>query len=414
MERGGESVNVSVVGVVRDVLCARQQVEAVIDKLASPATRVVTLTVSEKGYRYDPSTGRLRSDDPELVADAAGRPPRTVLGQLVCSLEARRRRGAPSLTVLCCDNLPSNGDTLRSLVGQFCELGRGAEAEDLCSWTAENVAFPNTMVDRIVPATTDVDRQRVAELIGLEDRGAVVTEPFSQWVIADRFAGPRPPWERAGASFVDDVAPYEEMKLRLLNGSHSALAYLGALAGFDFVADAMRSPAFESYVHALMDVDVTPTLNVPPGFDLPAYKDALTDRFANSALHHRTVQIAMDGTQKLPYRLLRTISSRLAAGGEPRHACLAVAGWIRYVSAGASELGTDLPLDDPLSGRLRSLADGAGPSPSAVVAAFLTLGEVFPPELAEDGSFRRLLTDALDVLVCHGAEAAVATLGTSR
>ena len=239
-----------------------------------------------------------------MQADAAGRPPRTVVGQLVGGLEARRRRGSPSLTVLCCDNLPHNGDTLGQLVSDFCELRRSSQAGRLPSWVSENVSFPNTMVDRIVPATTDDDRREAALLLGLDDRGVVVTEPFSQWVIEDRFAGPRPAWEKAGAMLAVDVAPYEEMKLRLLNGSHSALAYLGALAGFDLIADAVRRPDFARFTRAFMDLEVTPTLTVPPGFDLAAYKDALMGRFADPALRHRTVQIAMDGSQKLPYRLL--------------------------------------------------------------------------------------------------------------
>jgi fructuronate reductase len=209
---------------------------------------------------------------------------------------------------------------------------------------------------------------------------------------------------------VDDVAPYEEMKLRLLNGSHSALAYLGALAGFELIADAVRSPAFASYIPALMDIDVTPTLAVPSGFDLVRYKEALMDRFADPALRHRTTQVAMDGSQKLPYRLLRTITSRLAAGHEPRRACLAVAGWMRFVTAGASDDGVPLPLDDPLAGRLRSVAATAS-TPAAIVEALLTLGEVFPPDLADNPTFRALLTEALDALSRFGAAATVASLG---
>jgi fructuronate reductase len=411
LERCAEDTKVRVIGAIRDVLVAQEQAEAVTDRLAAPATRIVTLTVTEKGYRFDPSTGRLRGDDPEVLADAGGRPPRTVIGQLVGGLEARRRRGSPSLTVLCCDNLPHNGDTLGRLVSNFCDLREGSPADDrLPSWISENVSFPNTMVDRIVPATTDDDRSDAALLLGLEDRGVVVTEPFSQWVIEDRFAGPRPAWERAGAMLVGDVAPYEEMKLRLLNGSHSALAYLGALAGFELIADAVCSPDFARFTRGFMDIEVTPTLTVPPGFDLVAYKDALMDRFADPALRHRTVQIAMDGSQKLPYRLLGTISSRLGAGYEPRRACLAVAGWMRFVTTGKSDDGALLPLEDPLAGRLRAVVAGAS-TPAAIVSALLTLREVFPADLADDPAFRALLTEALEVLSSKGAASAVASVG---
>ena len=408
--RRGKGTGVSVIGVIRDVLVAPEQPEMVTDRLAAPATRIAELTVTEKGYRFDPSTGRLRSDDPELLADAQGRPPRTVIGQLVAGLEARRQRGSPSLTVLCCDNLPHNGDTLGRLVSEFCDLQPGSQTNRLRSWMAENVSFPNTMVDRIVPATTGADRSDVAALLGLEDRGVVVTEPFSQWVIEDRFAGPRPAWERAGATLVGDVAPYEEMKLRLLNGSHSALAYLGALAGFELIADAVRAPELARYIRAFMDLDVTPTLTVPPGFDLGSYKDALMDRFADPALRHRTIQVAMDGSQKLPYRLLRTISARLAAGEQPRRACLAVAGWMRFVSSGASDNGVPLGLDAPLAGRLRSVLATAS-SPTAIVSALLSLREIFPADLAGDGTFRALLTEALDALSRFGAAQAAGALG---
>lgn len=410
LERRPMGTKVSVIGAIRDVLVAQDQAEAVTDRLADATTRIVTLTVTEKGYRLGPSTGRLRVDDPEVQADAAGRPPRTVVGQLVGGLEARRRRGSPSLTVLCCDNLPHNGDTLGQLVSDFCELRRSSQAGRLPSWVSENVSFPNTMVDRIVPATTDDDRREAALLLGLDDRGVVVTEPFSQWVIEDRFAGPRPAWEKAGAMLAVDVAPYEEIKLRLLNGSHSALAYLGALAGFDLIADAVRRPDFARFTRAFMDLEVTPTLTVPPGFDLAAYKDALMGRFADPALRHRTVQIAMDGSQKLPYRLLATISSRLRAGHEPRHACLAVAAWMRFVTAGKTDDGARLPLEDPLAGHLRGVVAGAS-TPAAIVSALLSLREVFPADLADDASFRSLLTEALDVLSRRGAAGAVASVG---
>ncbi len=409
LQRSEDSTGIRVIGAVRQVLFAGAQARELIDRLSRPTTHVVTLTVTEKGYRFDPSTRRLRRDDPELLADAAGRPPRTVLGQLVSGFEQRRRHGGPPLTVVCCDNFPRNGATLGNLVTEFCELRPGSATEGLGSWVSENVTFPDTMVDRIVPATTAEDREMALGLLGLEDRGVVVTEPFSQWVIQDSFAGPRPAWDRAGATLVADVAPYEEMKLRLLNGSHSALAYLGSLAGFEFIADTVRAAEFATYARGLMDIDVTPTLHVPCDFDLDTYKNDLMGRFANPVLRHRTTQIAMDGSQKLPYRLLGTISSRLATGHEPRFACLAVAGWIRYVSAGTDDSGARLPLDDPMADRLLAAARSAT-SAADRVTSFLGFREVFPAELAENGAFRSLLTEALGVLERFGAAAAVASL----
>ncbi len=408
VESSPAGTELHVAGAVREVLFARRQAAELTERIAAPATSVVTLTVTEKGYRYNPVTGELDVGDPEVGADVAGRPPGTVLGQLVGGIEARMRAGGPPLTVVCCDNLPSNGPTLRRLVLGYCRLLPGARAKAVEDWVEANVTFPATVVDRIVPASTDADRARAAELLGLLDQAAVVTEPFSQWVVEDRFAGPRPAWERAGAELVGDVAPYEEMKLRLLNGSHSALAYLGALAGHDLIAHAVTAPGFTAYVRALMDQDMTPTLSPPAGFDLEAYKTALLGRFANPVLRHRTTQVAMDGTQKLPYRLLAPIAARLAEGAEPRHACLAVAGWMRYVSVRESEKGAPLPLEDPLAERLRALTSGASTAAS-VVEALLGMREVFPEPLAEDARFRKLLVEDLDALSRKGAGAVVAS-----
>lgn len=403
------ATSLQVAGAVREVLFARQQAGLLAERLSSPATGVVTLTVTEKGYRMEPATGELRSNDPELEADAAGRAPETVLGQLAGGLEARMRAGGPPITVLCCDNMPANGERLRRLVKAYCRLLPPGRADRLLAWCEENVSFPSSVVDRIVPAPTDADRAKAAELLGLEDQAAIVTEPFSQWVLEDRFAGPRPAWEEAGAQLVADVAPYETMKLRLLNGSHSALAYLGALAGHDLIADAIGAPGFESYVRGLMDLDMTPTLSPPAGFDLAGYKDALLERFANPVLRHKTTQVAMDGSQKLPYRLLAPARERLAAGAVPRHACLAVAAWMRYVSAGENDKGEPLPLEDPLAGRLHAAVSGLSTAPQ-VAGALLGLREVFPAELAEDPRFRQVVTEDLATLARHGASAAVAAL----
>jgi fructuronate reductase len=396
----GEDTSLRVAGAVRDLLFAAEEGERLEALLAAPATRLVTLTVTEKGYRHDPATGRLRRTDPDVAADLSGQGlPRTVVGQLVRGLQARRAADAGPITLLSCDNLPANGEVLRGLVLEFCAAL--PEGEPLASWIAESVSFPSSMVDRIVPATTDDDRAEAARLLGFEDRGVVVTEPFRQWVVEDRFAAGRPAWERAGAVLTTDVAPYEAMKLRLLNGSHSTLAYLGALAGHAHVADAMADPGIAGVVTHLMADDVEPTLAVPDGYDVAAYQRELIERFHNPALRHRTVQIAMDGTQKLPQRLLGTITDRLAAGAEPRWACLGVAAWMRYV-------WTAETVDDPMAERLRSLTSDAA-TPKAAAEALLSLEEVFGEELPADGRFRAMVTDALEALT-KGGVAAAATL----
>jgi fructuronate reductase len=385
--RAPGEVTASVVGCVRELLFAGADPAAVTARIADPSVRVVSLTVTEKGYRHDPATGRLRLTDPEIALDLAGRPPHTVIGQLARGLAAR----TDPVTVLCCDNLPANGPTVRGLVEEFCAA---AGARISC-----DVTFPATMVDRITPATTPADLDEVERLLGVRDLGAVVTEPFSQWVIEDSFAAGRPAWDKAGAILTSDVAPYETMKLRLLNGAHSTLAYLGALAGFELVSDAIGP--LGGVARRLMDEDVTPTLSVPDGFDLAAYKASLLDRFANPALRHRTVQIAMDGSQKLPQRLLETARDRLAAGAEPRWAALGVAAWMRYVWAGAADEGTPLPLDDPMRDRLRSAVADLS-EPRAVTAALLSLEEIFGPDLRESAVFRDLVSDWLTRLTADG------------
>jgi fructuronate reductase len=405
LEHGGSDTGLRVVGAVRDLIFAGEEGERLTASIAAPATRIVTLTVTEKGYRHDPATGRLRLADPGVAADLAGGAPRTVVGRLVRGLQARRAADAGPITLLSCDNLPANGAVLRGLVADFCAALPAAEGEPLAEWIAASVRFPSSMVDRIVPATTDDDRVEAAKLLGLDDRGVVVTEPFRQWVVEDDFAAGRPAWDAAGVVLTADVAPYEAMKLRLLNGSHSTLAYLGALAGHAHVAGAMRDEGIAAVVAHLMADEVAPTLAVPDGFDVPAYQQELLDRFRNTALRHRTVQIAMDGTQKLPQRLLGTIADRLAAGARPRLACLGVAAWMRYVSTAQAEDGSPLPVDDPLAGRLGELT-AAADTPAAVADALLSLREVFGRELPADPVFRELVVDGLERLTAEGVAAA--------
>jgi fructuronate reductase len=272
----------------------------------------------------------------------------------------------------------------------------------LGDWIAANVTFPSSMVDRITPATTEQDLARIAEALGARDEGAVVTEPFTQWVIQDDFAAGRPAWEQAGAILTDDVRPYEQIKLRLLNGSHSTLAYLAQLAGYALVSDAIAP--FGAAVRALMAGDVAPTLQVPSGFDLEAYQEQLMDRFANPALRHRTLQIAMDGSQKLPMRLLGTIRDRRRAGAAAPVATLGVAAWMRFVSARRSDEGRPLTVDDPLAKEIAQRLAGRT-EPAAVVGELLAMDQIFDPELAADQQWRAELTEQLEALSRDGAEA---------
>ncbi|HTC71078.1 MAG TPA: mannitol dehydrogenase family protein, partial [Acidothermaceae bacterium] len=387
---------------MRELLFARDP--ALMPWLAASSTQVVTLTVTEKGYRHDPATRRLNVDDDDVQADAAGQPPTTVVGQLVRGLQARYRGSGAPLTVVSCDNLTANGATLRGLVGDFCALL--PHDEGFVSWIAHSISFPSTVVDRIVPATTQVDRSDVARFLGLDDEGAVVTEPFSQWVIEDDFAAARPAWEMAGAIFTDDVAPYEALKLRLLNGSHSALAYLGLLAGYEYVAEFVEVDVAVAYVRALM-VETLGSLSVPVGFDVAAYQERLIGRFANPGLRYRLAQIAADGSLKLPLRLVGTITQLRSAGEQPVLSVLAVAAWMRFVSARRDDKGRSLHLDDPLAKRiLDALRDSDGAVPASVVDRLLGLHEVFG-DLGDDAAVRRLLVAAMEELTRGGALAAL-------
>jgi fructuronate reductase len=276
--------------------------------------------------------------------------------------------------------------------------------EALARWIETEVAFPCSMVDRIVPATTAADIAQIGEALTLHDAAPVVCEPFRQWVIEDRFAGPRPAWELAGAELVAEVAPYEEMKLRLLNGSHSAIAYLGFLAGFVHVFEVMAAPDFVIFVRDLM-AEVAPILRVPS--DLDAYQATLIARFANPALAHRTSQIAMDGSQKLPQRLLETIRDRLRADAPIDRLSLAVAAWIRYAS-GRDEQARTIEVADPLASRFAAISAAAGNDPAALARGFLELGEVFGTDLPRDERFRAAVTGWLASLLSHGARATVA------
>jgi fructuronate reductase len=398
LERGAGSGPPRVVGVVRGVLSNVDAGAEVVRRLADPAVRVVTLTVTEKGYRRS-ATGRLNRADRAVRADIAGvgQPgyaPRTVVGQLVAGLHARWRSHGLGLSVVSCDNLPANGTAVAGLVTDFCAALAGRLGGRLGSWIAESVCFPSTLVDRIVPATTEADREEVARRLGLRDEAAVVAEPFSQWVIEDEFAVGRPRWEAAGALLTPNVAPYEAVKLRLLNGAHSLLAYAGALAGHDTIAAAVADPRLAGAARRLMDEDAAPTVTEPPGVSLTAYAASVLDRFANPALGHRTVQVASDGSQKLPIRLLATARDRLLGGGEPRWVAFAVAAWLLYVAQGVDRTGRPLPLDDPLAETLRDRLAGRVPAQSLVDSG-LAVGEVFPPDLAGDDRFRDLLIDAV-------------------
>ena len=404
LENDGTVERASVVGTIREALFAPEDGRLLLGRIAAPATRIVSLTVTEKGYCHHPATGELDLDHPDTRADlAGGNPPRSTLGWLVRGLARRRAGGAGGLTVLCCDNMASNGRTLRGLVRQYAE----AADPDLASWIEGEVRFPSSMVDRIVPAATEASLAHAAGVLGLRDEAAVGAETFAQWVIEDDFAAGRPRWEAVGVELVQDVVPYQEMKLRLLNGPHSAIAYIGALLGKTFVADVMADPDLARFVERLMREEIAPCTPIPPGFDADGYIQALLQRFANRSLNHRTLQIAMDGSQKIPVRWLPTLREARRRGLPVPRLVTALAAWLRFLG-GRDEAGTDLPLDDPLATRLRAVAAGAADDPTALVRAALAVEEVFGRDLRQDARLVEQLTQASARIARHGVRAALA------
>jgi fructuronate reductase len=337
-EHGAGSRPVRVVGAVREVLVADRSPHALAIQLIAPTTRLVTITITEKGY--------CRAIDGSLDLELARG--NSLYRHLGNAMRERMGAGIEGLTLLSCDNLPGNGALLRRLMTEYL----AAEHPDLVRWFEAECACPSSMVDRIVPATTPADLDAVERRIGLRDEGAVIAEPFSQWVIEDRFAGSRPRWEAGGAQFVADVHLYETAKLRMLNGAHSAMAYLGLRRGHRFVHEAIADPVIHAVVERLMRHEAAPTLD--PAFDAPAYADALLVRFANSALPHRLLQIAMDGSQKIPQRWLAVLAWHQRCGRRCPAILEALAAWIIHVR------GDGAPVDDPLAERLAALWREAG------------------------------------------------------
>lgn len=402
LEKTVDSARVRITGAVNEVLAPSKQAAELALRLADPGVRIITLTVTEKGYRRA-ADGSLDTNHPDVRHDIeTTEAPRSAIGRLVRGLQGRMRASGAPVTVLCCDNLPSNGRVLAGLVTDFCRALPADEGDELYGWLDKNVAFPSTMVDRIVPATTDDDRAEAARITGLDDQGLVVAEQFRQWVIEDSFAAERPAWHEVGAEFTDDVEPYERMKLRILNGTHSTLAYLGALAGYETIAETVRDEALREVASGLINHDVIPTLEAAGDTDFERYGRTVLERFSNPGLRHRTVQIAMDGSEKLPQRLLGTVRDRLAAGASAPFATRGIAGWMAYLASERAASGLDLPIDDPRADRLgqvRGMTDAGN-----IVDNLLTVDDVFGSDLPANDAWRADLTEAVaDVMTTQKA-----------
>ncbi|MCZ8626486.1 fructuronate reductase [Escherichia albertii] len=404
-EKGAESTELKIIGSMKEALHPEiDGCEGILNAMARPQTAIVSLTVTEKGYCADAASGQLDLNNPLIKHDLENpTTPKSAIGYIVEALRLRREKGLKAFTVMSCDNVRENGH-----VAKVAVLGL-AQARDpqLAAWIEENVTFPCTMVDRIVPAATPETLQEIADQLGVYDPCAIACEPFRQWVIEDNFVNGRPDWDKVGAQFVADVVPFEMMKLRMLNGSHSFLAYLGYLGGYETIADTMTNEDYRKAAFALMMQEQAPTLSMPEGTDLNAYATLLIERFSNPSLRHRTWQIAMDGSQKLPQRLLDPVRLHLKNGGSWRHLALGVAGWMRYTQ-GVDEQGNAIDVVDPMLAEFQKI--NAQYQGAERVKALLGLSGIFADDLPQNADFVGAVTTAYQQLCERGARASVAAL----
>ncbi len=395
------SLDARVIGSITEYLFAPDDPEAVIEKLADPATRIVSLTVTEGGYNLDDGTGEFVDDDPVVAHDLEeGATPKTVFGLVTEALRRRRDREIVPFTVMSCDNLQGNGTLARTAFTSFARL----RDPDLAGWIEREVRFPNGMVDRITPATTDEDIKQVNERFDVEDRWPVVCEPFIQWVLEDSFTAGRPPYEDVGVQVVDDVEPYELMKLRLLNASHQAIAYFGYLCGYRLVHDAAQDPLFEDLLARYMDEEATPTLAPVPGVDLDDYKRTLIERFSNPGVRDTIPRLCAESSDRIPKWLLPVVRAQLESGGEITRSAAIVASWARYAE-GVDEDGQAIDIVDRRADRLTEIAKGQREEPDAFIANRDLFGD-----LVDDERFAEAYRSALRSLHERGARATLEAL----
>ena len=388
------AVDTSVIGSILEYLYAPDDPEAVLTRLADPDTHIVSLTITEGGYNFSPATGEFDAENPDIVADLRGdRPPATVFGLVTEGLARRRAQGISSFTVMSCDNIAGNGHVARSTFLAYARL----RDLDLAEWIDAHTAFPNSMVDRITPVTPPGLAAEVEARTGIIDNWPVVAEPFTQWVLEDSFADGRPPLERVGVQLVDDVTPYELMKLRLLNASHQALCYFGYLLGYRFVHDAAADPDLRELLRRYMMTEAKPTLAPLPGVDVDAYIETLLERFGNPAIADTIARLCQDSSDRIPKWLVPVIRERLDAGGRADLAAAVVASWTRYAE-GVDENGDPITVDDPKAAELVPLARKSRTEPLAFVSDRSLFGD-----LADRAGFTEPYTRALESLRSKGS-----------
>jgi mannitol 2-dehydrogenase len=390
-----------VIGSIVEYLFAPADPEAVIEKMAAESTRIVSLTITEGGYNISDVTGEFDAANPDVIHDLEpDAVPRTTFGLITEALRRRRERGLAPFTVMSCDNLQGNGDLTKRVFTAFARL-RDPELGD---WVEREVRFPSSMVDRITPVTTDADRAEVRERFGIEDRWPVVCEPYTQWVLEDAFGAGRPPYEQVGVQVVDQVEPYELMKLRLLNGSHQAMCYFAYLSGYRLVHEAAQDPLFQAFLLGYMNEEATPTLAPVPGVDLDEYKHTLIERFSNPQVRDTIARLCAESSDRIPKWLLPVVRQQLATGGEIRRSAAVVASWARYAE-GVDEQGQPIEVVDRLRDSLQPLARRQRDDPDAFIANRDVFGD-----LASDKRFVTAYRSALSSLHQRGARATLESL----
>ncbi|MFZ0708446.1 MAG: mannitol dehydrogenase family protein [Terrimicrobiaceae bacterium] len=397
VERSVAGDTARVIGSIVNFLFAPDDPQKLIEQMASPSTRIVSLTITEGGYYIDAATGELDAKHPDLQHDLAHpHEPSCSFGYLLEALDRRRLRGLAPFTVMSCDNIQSNGEVAKKMIMAFAELRDPV----LANWLTEKCLFPNSMVDRITPATTDEHRALVKEKFGIEDGWPVMTESFKQWVIEDHFVQGRPKWEQVGAQMTTDVLPYEKMKLRLLNASHQALCYIGMLLGYQLVHETMEDSNIRKLVKKMMDEEVTPILSPVPGVDLMEYKQTLIERFANPAIRDQLSRIGIYGSSGIPKFVLPSIEEQLKRGGPIKLLSFTIASWFRYLN-GLDESGKEMPMLDPMASKLRERAKSVGKDAHQL----LGMREVFNEELANAPAFVKQVSETLSSFYAEGARA---------
>ncbi|KAK8212773.1 hypothetical protein M8818_002938 [Zalaria obscura] len=397
IERAATGSSANVIGCINSFLFAPDDREAVIAKMAHPDTHIVSLTITESGYYYNENTHELEAEHPDIVHDLANEnSPRTTFGFLYAALARRHQQGLKPFTVLSCDNMQKNGSITRHMLVSFARLRNPEIAE----WISTQGAFPNSMVDRITPRTADTDIANLAETFGIEDAWPVVTEPFMQWVVEDKFADGRPPFDKVGVQVVKnvhDVEQFEMHKLRLLNASHSAMGYPGQLAGFTYIHEVTENPLYRKFVWQMMQNEVKPLLPDIPGVDIDQYCNTLMERFSNPTIMDQIPRVCLNASGKIPQFIMPSIAEQIRCGGPLRRLTFVAAGWFRYVN-GVDDNGKSFEIDDPMREELQAKARAGGTTPQEL----LSIKSLFGDDLRNDERFIKEMTTAMEDIARDG------------